>query len=170
MSAGNSPRGQHFAAKHTDLNFVVGGDIESVGAIARNVKKLARDTYGRDIQVFGQGYIVCRKTEEEAIAFRDNYVNQRGDWAGVENLLNVLIPNSQSALGDGWRGMAANLIAGYGAMPLVGTPEQVVAGMDAFAEAGLDGISISWVDYHAGLKQFNEVLRPMLVKAGLRKS
>jgi alkanesulfonate monooxygenase SsuD/methylene tetrahydromethanopterin reductase-like flavin-dependent oxidoreductase (luciferase family) len=66
--------------------------------------------------------------------------------------------------------MAANLIAGYGAIPLVGTPDQVVAGMSAFAEAGLDGISISWVDYHAGLRQFNDVLRPMLVKAKLRES
>lgn len=170
MSAGNSPRGQHFAAKHTDLNFVVGSDIESVGAIARNVKALARDTYGREIQVFGQGYIVCRDTEDEAIAYRDDYVNQRGDWAGVENLLNVLVPNSQSALGEGWRRMASNLIAGYGAIPLVGTPEQVVAGMSAFAEAGLDGISISWVDYHSGLRQFNDVLRPLLVKRGLRKA
>lgn len=170
MSAGNSERGQHFAAKHTDLNFVVAPDIETAGSIARNVKALARDTYGRDIQVFGQGYIVCRDTEEEAIAYRDHYVNETGDWEGVANLLDVLVPNSQSALGDGWRSMASNLIAGYGALPLVGTPEQVVAGMQAFSDAGLDGISISWVDYHAGLEQFDRVLRPMLVEAGLRTS
>jgi alkanesulfonate monooxygenase SsuD/methylene tetrahydromethanopterin reductase-like flavin-dependent oxidoreductase (luciferase family) len=170
MSAGNSERGQHFAAKHCDLNFVVAPDIESAGQIAAKVKQLARDTYGRDIQVFGQGYIVCRETEEEAVAYRNLYVDERGDWEGVGNLLDVLIPNSQSALGDGWRGMASNLIAGYGAIPLVGTPEQVVAGMDAFAEAGLDGISISWVDYHGGLAQFDKVLRPMLVEAKLRES
>lgn len=170
MSAGNSERGQHFAAKHTDLNFVVGGDIESIGTIARNVKKLAKETYGRDIQVFGQAYIVCRDTEDEAIAYRDRYVNELGDWEGVENLLNILVPNSQSALGDGWRSMASNLIAGYGAVPLVGTPDQVVAGMDAFAEAGLDGISLSWVDYHSGLQQYSDVLRPLLIKKGLRGS
>ena len=28
--------------------------------------------------------------------------------------------------------MAANLIAGYGAIPLVGTPEQIIDGMLAF--------------------------------------
>ena len=170
MSAGNSERGQHFAARHTDLNFVVGGDIESIGTIARNVKKLANETYGRDIQVFGQAYIVCRDSEEEALAYRDRYVNELGDWEGVENLLNVLVPNSQSALGDGWRSMASNLIAGYGAVPLVGTPDQVAAGMSAFAEAGLDGISLSWVDYHFGLQQYNDVLRPLLIKNGLRSS
>ncbi len=170
MSAGNSERGQHFAAKHTDLNFVVAPDIETAGAIAKNVKTLARETYGRDIQVFGQGYIVCRDTEEEAVAYRDHYVNEVGDWEGVGNLLDVLVPNSQSALGDGWRSMAANLIAGYGALPLVGTPEQVVAGMKAFSDAGLDGITISWVDYGAGLEQFDRVLRPMLIDAGLRNA
>lgn len=169
MSAGNSERGQHFAAKHTDLNFVVAPDIETAGVLARQVKQLARDTYGREIQVFGQGYIVCRDTEAEAIAYRDHYVRERGDWPGVRNLLDVLIPNSQSALGDGWEAMAANLIAGYGAIGLVGTAEQVVDGMSQFADAGLDGISISWVDYDYGLAQYAEVLRPMLIDAGLRQ-
>ncbi len=169
MSAGNSERGQRFAAEHCDLNFVVAPDIASAGQIATNVKRLAREEFGRDIQVFGQGYIVCRDTEAEAIAYRDRYVHDLGDWPGVKNLLDVLIPNSQSALGDGWSGMAANLIAGYGAIPLVGTADQVVAGMQEFSDAGLDGITISWVDYHAGLAQFQEVLRPLLVKAGLRK-
>lgn len=170
MSAGNSERGQHFAAKHCDVNFVVAPDIATAGQIATNVKKLARETYGRDILVFGQGYIVCRDTEEEAVAYRDKYVRENGDWEGVRNLLDTLVPNSESALGDGWESMAANLIAGYGAIPLVGTADQVVDGMKQFADAGLDGISISWVDYLAGLKQFNDVLRPKLVKAGLRKS
>jgi len=170
MSAGNSERGQHFAAKHCDVNFVVAPDIETCGQIAAQVKKLARETYGRDIMVFGQGYIVCRDTEEEAVAYRDKYVRDKGDWQGVRNLLDTLVPNSQSALGDGWESMAANLIAGYGAIPLVGTADQVVAGMKQFADAGLDGISISWVDYLAGLDQFNKVLRPKLVAAGLRAS
>lgn len=170
MSAGNSPRGQDFAAKHADLNFVVAPDIETAGQLAAEVKQRALAEHGREILVFGQGYIVCRDTEEEAIAYRDHYVQTKGDWAGVKNLLDVLIPNSQSALGDAWEAMAANLIAGYGALPLVGTPEQVVAGMKEFADAGLDGISICWVDYLSGLAQFDEVLRPLLVEAGLRES
>lgn len=169
MSAGNSPRGQRFAAQHCDLNFVVAPDVETAGKLARDVKDLARREFGREIAVFGQGYIVCRDSEEEAVAYRDLYVQERGDWEGVRNLLDTLVPNSQSALGEGWEAMAANLIAGYGAIPLVGTPDQVVAGMDAFAEAGLDGISISWVDYQAGLRQFGEVLLPRLVDAKLRE-
>ena len=167
MSAGNSPRGLEFAAKHADLNFVVAPDLATAGANARHVRQLAA-AQGRSIQVFGQGYIVCRDTEAEAKAFRDKYVNELGDWDGVRNLLDVLIPNSQSALGDEWEAMAANMIAGYGALPLVGTPDQVVAGMQGFADAGLDGLTVSWVDYPGGIAQFNETLRPRLIEAGLR--
>lgn len=169
MCAGNSPRGQHYAAKNTDLNFVVAGSIEKAGQIAASVKKLAREEYGRSIQVFGQAYIVCRETEKEAREFRDYYVNEKGDWAGARNLLDVLIPNSKSALGDEWESMAANMIAGYGALPLVGTADQVVDGMKAFSDAGLDGITLSWVDYPAGIEQFQEQILPRMIQAGLRE-
>lgn len=168
MSAGNSGRGQDFAAGHTDLNFVVAKDTATAGEIAANVKKLAREKYARDIQVFGQAYIVCRETEKEARDFAHHLTYERGDWEGVRNLLDVLVPNSKSALGDGWESLAANLIAGYGAIPLVGTPEQVVDGLVGFSKAGLDGMTLSWVDYDAGLKQYSETLLPMLRQAGIR--
>jgi alkanesulfonate monooxygenase SsuD/methylene tetrahydromethanopterin reductase-like flavin-dependent oxidoreductase (luciferase family) len=159
MSAGNSPRGQAFAAKHADLNFVVApeGVRSQAGAL------------GRQVQVFGQCYVVCRDTEAEAKAFVERYVNELGDWAGVRNLLDVLIPNSQSALGSEWEAMAANMIAGYGALPLVGTPDQIVEGLARISAAGLDGTTLSWVDYEAGIEQFERVLKPRLIEAGLRE-
>ncbi|MEL0138626.1 MAG: LLM class flavin-dependent oxidoreductase [Halieaceae bacterium] len=168
MSAGNSPRGQAFAAAHADFNFVVAKDVNAAGEVATNGRKLAAAN-GRDMKVFGQAYIVCRETEAEARDFVREYVYDRGDWDGVRNLLDVLVPNSQSALGDGWEAMAANLIAGYGAIPLVGTPEQVIDGMLAFADAGLDGITLSWVNYEEGLNQFQDTLLPLMKQAGLRE-
>jgi len=167
MSAGNSQRGQAFAAAHADFNFVVAKDVKAAGEVAASGRKLARDL-GREMQIFGQAYIVCRDTEKEAQDFVREYVYDRGDWEGVRNLLDVLVPNSQSALGDGWEAMAANLIAGYGAIPLVGTPEQIIDGMLAFSDAGLDGITLSWVNYEEGLLQFQETLLPMMQQAGLR--
>ncbi len=168
MSAGNSERGQRYAAKHTDINFVVAPTIEAAGNIAADVKRMAREDYGRDIQVFGQAYVVCRDTEAEAKEYVDYYVHKMGDREGVQNLLDVLIPNSRSALGTGWQAMADNMIAGYGAIPLVGTREQVVEGMKAFADAGIDGITLSWVNYLEGLEQFERELLPLMREAGLR--
>ncbi len=168
MSAGNSARGQRFAAQHANFNFVVAKDIPTAGEIAARGKALARDEFGRDMSVFGQAYIVCRDTEQEAKEFVEYYVNEKGDWEGVRNLLDVLIPNSQSALGDGWESMASNLIAGYGAIPLVGTAEQIIDGLVAFSDAGLDGITLSWVDYLDGLSHFKDTLLPMMRDVGLR--
>jgi FMNH2-dependent dimethyl sulfone monooxygenase len=168
MSAGNSARGQLFAAKHADLNFVVAKDIAEAGQIAAAGKRIAREQFGRRMQVFGQAYIVCRDTEREAQEYVHEYVKVKGDWPGVRNLLDVLVPNSKSALGAGWEPLAANLIAGYGAIPLVGTAEQIVDSMLAFSAAGLDGITLSWVNYEAGLTQFKEKLLPLMRQAGLR--
>jgi alkanesulfonate monooxygenase SsuD/methylene tetrahydromethanopterin reductase-like flavin-dependent oxidoreductase (luciferase family) len=169
MSAGNSARGQLFAAKHADLNFVVAKDIAEAGQIAATGKRIAVEQFGRRMQVFGQAYVVCRDTEKEARDYVNEYVRVKGDWPGVRNLLDVLVPNSKSALGAGWEPLAANLIAGYGAIPLVGTAEQIVDSMLAFSEAGIDGITLSWVNYEAGLTQFKEKLLPMMRQAGLRE-
>lgn len=169
MSAGNSARGQQFAAQHTDVNFVVAKDIPTAGEIAANGRRIAREQYGRRLQVFAQAYVVCRETEKEAKEFVEEYVQRQGDWEGVRNLLDVLVPNSKSALGDGWESLAANLIAGYGAIPLVGTAEQIVDKLLAFHQAGLDGLTLSWVNYDDGLDQFGSKLLPMLRQAGLRE-
>ncbi len=169
MSAGNSARGQQFAARHADVNFVVAKDIAAAGEIAANGRRIAREQYNRHMQVFGQAYIVCRETEREAQEFVEEYVQKKGDWEGVRNLLDVLVPNSKSALGAGWESMARNLIAGYGAIPLVGTAEQVVDGMLAFSKAGIDGLTLSWVNYDDGLAQLEQKILPMMRQAGLRR-
>jgi alkanesulfonate monooxygenase SsuD/methylene tetrahydromethanopterin reductase-like flavin-dependent oxidoreductase (luciferase family) len=169
MSAGNSARGQLFAAAHADVNFVVAKDVKSAGEIAANGRKIAREKFGRNMQVFGQAYVVCRETEKEAKEFVEEYVQRKGDWEGVRNLLDVLVPNSKSALGDGWESMAANLIAGYGAIPLVGTADQIVDGLLAFSKAGIDGLTLSWVNYDDGLAQFEQKLLPLMRQAGLRR-
>ena len=53
-------------------------------------------------------------------------------------------------------------------MPLVGTAEQIVAGMVAMSKVGLDGYTLSWVDYELGISQYAEQIHPLLVEAGLR--
>ena len=169
MSAGNSERGQLYAAQHTDINFVVAPDSLAAGAIAKDVKRLARENFKKEISVFGQAYVVCRDTEAEAKDFFNYYVHERGDQEGVENLLDTLIPNSKSALNTGWRAMADNMIAGYGAIPLIGTAEQVVDGMVDFANAGIDGITLSWVNYKSGISQFEQDILPLMQEAGLRE-
>jgi FMNH2-dependent dimethyl sulfone monooxygenase len=167
MSAGNSPRGLRFAAEHCDLNFIAVGDIESAGSTAAQVKKYAQEEFDRSIAVFSQVYIICRDDADEAQAIYNSIAYEHGDTAGVRNLLDILVPNSSST---DWEAIAPRLIAGYGSIPLVGTPDQVAQGLIDFAEAGLDGLTMSWPNYLEGIAQYQDVLLPRLIKAGVRVS
>ena len=169
MSAGNSPRGQQFAATHADLNFIHAPDVAAAGSIAADVKQTAADQ-GRQMQFFGQCYIISRETEAEAEAYFRQVVDEYGDWEGARQMLDALIPNSQSALGEEWEARIGHLIAGYGALPLIGTPDQIVEGLLKFADHGLAGTTVSWINYEEGIDQYQRLLLPRLVEAGLRES
>ena len=60
------------------------------------------------------------------------------------------------------------VVAGRWALPLCGTPDQIVERIGELHRAGLDGIVLSWVDYAEGLEQMEELILPRMVAAGLR--
>ena len=70
MNAGGSDRGQHFAAKHCDMVYVVFGshDFDDCKAKVDAYRELARKEYGREIQVWSYAYVVQGETEKEAQA------------------------------------------------------------------------------------------------------
>lgn len=167
MSAGASPIGRDFAAKHTDINFIVLPTLDGAKERINEIREYARVTYAKDIKVMSMGYVVCRETEREAQDYLNYYVHERGDWTAVSKMVSGLVVNSKSA-DYSTNTMAINLIGGYSALPLVGTPAQVVQGMVDMYEAGLDGITLSWVNYGEGLAQYEADLLPLLRQAGLR--
>jgi alkanesulfonate monooxygenase SsuD/methylene tetrahydromethanopterin reductase-like flavin-dependent oxidoreductase (luciferase family) len=167
MSASASPAGQEFAAANAEINFITAAELEAHRAKAASVRSLAKDKFGRHISVMGMGYVVCADTEKEARRFRDYYVNEKGDWACAAAMINIGAKDVES-LDVSTRAVMQSLIAGYTAMPLVGTPEQIVDGMLAMSEVGLDGCTLSWVDYELGIGQYAEQIHPLLVEAGLR--
>ena len=167
MSASASAAGQAFAAANADINFIQAADLEAHREKAASVRSLAKEQFGRQISVMGMGYIVCADTEREARRLRDDYVNERGDWACAAAMVQIAASQVE-AIDLKTRTVMESLIAGYGAMPLVGTPEQIVDGLLAMSEVGLDGCTLSWVDYEQGIAQYAQQIHPLLVEAGLR--
>lgn len=167
MSAGASPAGQAFAASVAEINFIQGVDLEAHRRMAAHVRETARAHHGREISVMGMGYVVCAETEKEAWRIRDHYVKDKGDWECAAAMTNTAA-TSQVQIAEDARAMVESMIAGYTALPLVGTPEQIVDGMLAMSRAGLDGCTLSWVNYEEGIAQYAEQLHPLLVEAGLR--
>ena len=168
MSAGSSPAGRAFAAKHCDINFGIFTDLEGARTMIKETKEYARREYGREVMVWGMGSIVCRDTEAEAKKYVDYYVNQKGDWQAATNMANELGINSESLPKEAWDGMISAIIAGFSAWPLHGTAEQVVAEMQKMSDVGFDGITLNWPNYADGLRQFKHEILPLAIQAGLR--
>lgn len=165
MSAGGSESGSNFAAKQADIQFLNLQTLDGAEEIVSGLKKQAKDAYGRDIKVMTCLYIMCRETEQEARDYFNYVVRETGDTEAAQNMLNALLHTSSfKALPEVLEGVCA----GFGAIGLVGTPAQVVDGFCKLAEIGLDGAAVSWIDYDEGIRQYQDVLLPMLREAGLR--
>jgi dimethylsulfone monooxygenase len=170
MNAGGSVAGRHFGAKECDVAFVLpqAHDEDSLRGLVQEYRDLARTEYGREIQVWGNAYIVQGDTEADAQAYLRSYVHDHGDWDAVENLVATFGINSQSLPPEVARAMKEHFIAGWGGIPVVGTAEQIVDSLQMLSRAGFDGILLSWARYVDDMRRFQEEVHPMLEQAGLR--
>ena len=170
MNAGGSERGRHFCAKHCDVAYVSfpSHEFDDCKRHVDAYRKLAREEYGRELQVWALAYIVQADTEREARAFHDHYVNQKGDWEAATNVITTIGLNAKTFPPEVLAKMQANFIAGWSGFPLIGTREQVVDGMTMLSRAGVQGLMISWPRYEEGMREFQRTTLPLLRQAGLR--
>jgi len=168
MNGGTSPAGRDFAARHADITFALLPAPESAPALVADLKRHAREAYGRELLVFGAAHVVCAEDRAEARRLFDRMVFEHGDWDAADSAVRMLLPNVDGSGADR-RAIAASAIAGFFALPMVGTSDDVVEQMAVLADAGLDGLALSWLDYEEGLAQYGTRIRPALVEAGLRQ-
>lgn len=171
MCAGGSPKGRHFAAKHCDIVFTGFEDRSSLAAMQATVEEyrsLARTEYGREIGLWTHAYVVQGDTEEEAMRLFNYYVHEKADVEGADNMVRMLGLNSQTWSKESFERLKEHLIAGWGAYPLVGTPEQIAEGLKMLSDAGVDGLVLSWPGYMDGVGKFKDGVLPLLKQLGLR--
>ena len=172
MNAGASERGRHFAAKNCDVVYTQlrTHDPDVCAAHVAAYHRLAREEYGRAIQVWTLAYIVQAETEKEARRFYDYYVHEKGDWIAAGNVVAAMAAeiNERHYSPERARAMAELFIAGWGGHPLIGTREQIVDGLSALSRMGLDGVLLSWPRYEEGMREFRDVTLPLVKQAGLR--
>ncbi|HEY7062415.1 MAG TPA: LLM class flavin-dependent oxidoreductase [Chloroflexota bacterium] len=175
MNAGSSGTGRRFAAKYADMVFTgLGRDGNDLKADVANYRRTAWDEFGRELQIWGHWSVICRPTEREARDYLRYYVYEKGDWEAASNLIAI----NQVQSGDGrWanrspeelEAIKARYIAGWGGATLAGTPEMIVDRLIELADAGIDGVVLSWVNYEAELQEFAASVLPLVEQAGLRK-
>lgn len=171
MSAGVSPAGRRFAAKHADMNFILAPTLDHARATVADVQRIARDEFGRQVEVWGNAAIFCRATHSAAQAHYFDVIHTHGDLIAAGNLLDTFTRESGSQINDPAlrEQYLRNMMAGYSGFPVIGTPTEVADFLEAMADCGMVGATLSWPDYAAGLDQFAEDILPLLVARGLRQ-
>ena len=170
MSAGVSPAGRRFAAKHADINFILAPDLSHARDTVSDVKRIAREDFGRHVEVWGNAAIFCRSSTTEARDWYREVIHTHGDLIAAGNLLEVFTRESGSQIEDPQlrEKYLRNMMAGYSGFPVVGDPDEVVDFLREMSACGLSGVTLSWPDYDEGLAQLEKELLPRLCRLGLR--
>ncbi|WP_433503676.1 LLM class flavin-dependent oxidoreductase [Pseudonocardia halophobica] len=170
MNAGGSPRGMRFAAEHADLCFVIVQSEDEAGVRKQvtDYKRMAREDFGREVQVWTHTVVVQRDDQAAAEAYLRRFSVEYEDTESVDAWMRLQGANTQLMPPEILAMMRQRFAAGAGGFPLVGTAETIAERLEMLSAAGIDGALLTWVDYDAGIADFVRDVVPRLEKAGLR--
>lgn len=167
MNAGSSDRGRQLAGRYCDIAFVV-SQTEDPAKIAEQVasyKTFARETYGRELQVWGYGLVVQRASREEAEADLRSFVTEYADVEAVDEFARYMFG---AQLPEEKLSALRPTIASGGSMQLCGTATDIADKLEMMSACGMDGVLLTFVDYQAGSRSFINAVLPLLEQRGLR--
>ena len=172
MNAASSPAGIRFSAKHSDIGLIGlhGNTTEEWRPQVDAYKKMAREEFGREIQIWTNLSVVQRDTQKEA----DDYVRRCSvemvDVEILDSLMETISKENNIPMGSPQLAFLRSRMAMGAGHPVVGTAQRIAEEFAAISKAGVDGVIMTWVDYIDGLKRFNRDVMPLLEQAGLRKA
>jgi alkanesulfonate monooxygenase SsuD/methylene tetrahydromethanopterin reductase-like flavin-dependent oxidoreductase (luciferase family) len=169
INAGSSPQGRSFAARNADRAFTVVAGPEDGAEVVKQIRAEARE-HGRQVGVFTLGHVVCRPTRKEAEEYLHYYADERADWPAVDDVMRLQGLHAQSFTPEMLQTFRHRFAAGHGSCPVIGDPDDVAAALTAFAQAGFDGITLSFLNYADELGYFAQEVLPRLESAGIRGS
>ena len=167
LNAAGSGLGREFATRNANFLFTPAIDLSrSKDEIA--ALKAQADAQGRKVGVLTFSHVICRPTEKEAKDFMHYVVDENADWEATDNLIRLQLAHAHSFPHDLLQQIRYGFALGHGGFPLVGTPDQVAAGIISLHEAGFAGSTLSFVDYVKEFPYFADEVLPRLKKAGIR--
>jgi alkanesulfonate monooxygenase SsuD/methylene tetrahydromethanopterin reductase-like flavin-dependent oxidoreductase (luciferase family) len=181
MNAGRSGPGQTFAMRNCDAFFtstaalrleVAGADggtvFDRVSPQVHRIKNEARD-FGREIEVFTQGQVICRPTQREAEDYHRHANIEKADWPAIEQMLALKnVTPQNTAANDYSARRSLQALSGIGGYPFVGTPDKIAAEFADISRAGVRGIAVSFVNYLEEAPYFCAEVLPRLARMGVR--
>jgi len=171
MNAGFSPTGMRFAAANSDIGLIglFGKDEAAWADQIGRYKALAREEFGKDIQVWTNTPTILRDSDAEAWDAYRHYTEEQPDRTAIDGFISTLARENKVAEdSEQMAFLRRNAVLGSG-FPLIGSPDSVADTLSALSRAGLDGVIMSYVDYVDGLHRFTRDVLPRLKAAGLRQ-
>ena len=172
MNAGRSGSGQAFALKNCDAFFTATVDTrQSMEANAKKVEEIksAARAFGREIEVYTVGQVVCRPTQKEAEEYYRHAQIDNADWGAIEKMMALKNITRQTVTAEVYaqqqQYFAGKAIGGY---PFVGAPDRVAEELANIARAGIRGIAVSFINYLNETPYFCDEVLPRLARMGLR--
>ena len=136
-AGGGSEAGRNMIANHCDHYLMHGGSVEKIAGDIEDMRARRADAgYDPDDMQFGMAaYVICRDTEEEAQAELDRITTVDYEAEGFDSY-EEFVSNSKL---DDEVDLKDYSVSNRGLRPdLVGTPDQIVERLNAYADAGLD--------------------------------
>jgi alkanesulfonate monooxygenase SsuD/methylene tetrahydromethanopterin reductase-like flavin-dependent oxidoreductase (luciferase family) len=174
MNAGTSPAGRVYAITNCDAFFTSTGmmTFDEVAGKVETFKREAR-SYGRELDVFSDGIVVCRPTQEEAEEYFHYAAIENADWEGVELRLNRRATSKKSIAPGAMERADFEIererwIKGVVGRNMIGDPDSVARQLADLHFAGLSGMALNFVNYLDELPYFRAEVLPRLERMGLR--
>jgi alkanesulfonate monooxygenase SsuD/methylene tetrahydromethanopterin reductase-like flavin-dependent oxidoreductase (luciferase family) len=168
IAAGQSRVGLDFAITRADWCFVGSDNWDLLEDTMGRVRGRAAEL-NRELNAMTFLTVVVKDTEAEAKRYFEWYVDERGDFETAQRLVNNIISGgAQSLPPEVIARQVRAFVAGWGALPLVGTAEQVADQLARMNSIGIGGVTMGWLDYTEGIGRFNAEVMPLLRQAGLR--
>ena len=172
MNAGSTPAGRSFALRNCDAFFTATSDsrtsVEAMTQLVDGVKAEAAK-FGREIEVYTIGQVVCRPTQKEAEDYYRYAIIEQADWGAIDGMLAVkdITPEKVGPVEFQKKReyFASRAIGGY---PFVGTPDHIAQEFAILSQAGVRGIAFSLINYLDELPYLRDELLPRLMRAGVR--
>lgn len=192
FQAGSSDRGREFAARHAEAIFIIGRNLQGAATQTADMRARAAAA-GRDPSdiLFYQGLsVIVGGTEEEArrkaeeideFASEEGYAAHMAGNLGIDlsvldleapitdlpedNVRGVVKSLVEAAPDKTWR--FGDLLRFVSDLRVVGTPEQVADELQAWRDAGVDGINLMYHTTPGSFEEFIDGVVPVLQDRGL---
>jgi alkanesulfonate monooxygenase SsuD/methylene tetrahydromethanopterin reductase-like flavin-dependent oxidoreductase (luciferase family) len=171
MNAALSPTGMRFSAKYSDIGLISphGATPEEWRGQIEDYKKMAREEFGRDIQLWTNCSLVQRETQKAAEDYLRRYSEEYLDTEVMDSLMQTISVENNIPAGSERLALMRHRMAIGAGHPLIGTAHSIAQQLAEISRVGIDGVIMTWVDYIDGLDRFNREVLPLLEQAGLRK-